>query len=170
VARPCKDCRVFKVRPFEHRFRSISFVHHNSTGAVDPPQSHCVVNFSSNFNQRWVADMGLPGPDGPKGKFLLLSPDYKGEVPSGYHVATSKKTRSSAAARCGSNPSPIADPIARTYSIIPICIVLSPAAVGTGALGLDNPRKSKRGASTRAANRSARGGGRSLLRQAFGCA
>jgi hypothetical protein len=112
VARPCKDCRVFKIRPFEHRFRSISFVHHNSTGAVDPPQSHCVVNFSSNFNQRWVADMGLPGPDGPKGKFLLLPPDYKGEVPSGYHVATSKKTRSSAAARCWSNPSPIADPIA----------------------------------------------------------
>lgn len=40
-----------------------------------------------DVNQRWVADMGLPGPDGGKGgKHLLLPPDYKGEIPKGYHV------------------------------------------------------------------------------------
>ena len=37
------------------------------------------------------------------------------------------------------------------------------------SVGLGDPRKSKRGASTRAANQSARGRSRSLLRQAFRC-
>ncbi|WP_422731065.1 DUF1254 domain-containing protein [Leclercia pneumoniae] len=32
-------------------------------------------------------DIGLPGPDGGKGgKFLILPPDYKGEIPEGYYV------------------------------------------------------------------------------------
>jgi hypothetical protein len=38
-------------------------------------------------NQRWVADMGVPGPDaGQGGAHLLLPPNYRGEVPGGYHV------------------------------------------------------------------------------------
>jgi len=43
---------------------------------------------SMDVNQRWVADMGLPGPDaGNGGKHLLLPPDWSGEVPaSGYYV------------------------------------------------------------------------------------
>lgn len=41
-----------------------------------------------DINQRWVADMGVPGPDGGKGgKHLLLPPGYEGNVPDGYHVA-----------------------------------------------------------------------------------
>ncbi|UPG90407.1 DUF1254 domain-containing protein [Luteibacter aegosomaticola] len=40
-----------------------------------------------DVNQRWVADMGMPGPDAGKGgKHLLLPPDYKGPIPDGYHV------------------------------------------------------------------------------------
>ncbi len=41
-----------------------------------------------DVNQRWVADMGIPGPDAGKGgKHLILPPEYKGKVPaSGYHV------------------------------------------------------------------------------------
>ena len=40
--------------------------------------------------QGWVLDMGLPGPDGGKGgKHLILPPDYKGEIPSGYFVGRS---------------------------------------------------------------------------------
>ena len=36
---------------------------------------------------KFFGDVGLPGPDGGKGgKFLLLPPDYKGEVPEGYFV------------------------------------------------------------------------------------
>ncbi|MBI5248643.1 MAG: DUF1254 domain-containing protein [Desulfomonile tiedjei] len=36
---------------------------------------------------KFFGDVGLPGPDGGKGgKFLLLPPSYKGEVPEGYFV------------------------------------------------------------------------------------
>jgi len=41
-----------------------------------------------DVNQRWVADMGLPGPDAGKGgKHVLVGPDYKGELPTeGYYI------------------------------------------------------------------------------------
>jgi hypothetical protein len=39
---------------------------------------------------RFVTDMGAPGPDrGKGGKYLLLPPGYKGEVPEGYFVSES---------------------------------------------------------------------------------
>lgn len=41
--------------------------------------------------QRWVADIGITGPDkGKGGKYLLLPPGYKGDVPEGYFVARSE--------------------------------------------------------------------------------
>ncbi|NIG56657.1 DUF1254 domain-containing protein [Chitinophaga sp. Cy-1792] len=50
-----------------------------------PPGPLIVV--AMDVNQRWVADMGIPGPDeGKGGKHLILPPDYKGTVPAGYHV------------------------------------------------------------------------------------
>jgi hypothetical protein len=46
-----------------------------------------------DFSQRWILDMGLPGPDAGKGgKHLLLPPGYTGAVPAAGHyvgVATS---------------------------------------------------------------------------------
>jgi hypothetical protein len=44
---------------------------------------------------RWVTDIGLPGPDrGEGGKYLLVPPEYKGELPaSGYNVAKVRTTR-----------------------------------------------------------------------------
>lgn len=44
---------------------------------------------------RWVTDFGLPGPDrGTGGKFLLLPPGYKGDLPdSGYSVVRMRTTR-----------------------------------------------------------------------------
>jgi hypothetical protein len=40
---------------------------------------------------RWVVDVGMTGPDkGKGGKYLLLPPGYKGEVPEGYFVARSR--------------------------------------------------------------------------------
>jgi hypothetical protein len=40
---------------------------------------------------QYVTDFGRVGPDrGKGGKFLLLPPDYKGEVPEGYFVVRSK--------------------------------------------------------------------------------
>jgi len=47
-----------------------------------------IAGMIDDFWQKSISDVGLPGPDGAKGgKFLLLPPGYKGEVPqSGYHV------------------------------------------------------------------------------------
>jgi hypothetical protein len=47
-----------------------------------------LVGLIDDYWQRSVTDVGLPGPDGDKGgKFLMLPPDYAGEVPEdGYHV------------------------------------------------------------------------------------
>ncbi len=39
----------------------------------------------------WCGDVGLPGPDkGQGGKYLVLPPDYKGEIPQGYFVLRSR--------------------------------------------------------------------------------
>src|SRR5678809_274754 len=53
-----------------------------------------------DVNQRWVADMGLPGPDaGNGGKHLLLPPGYAGPIPAGHHVARAATNRLLVAAR-----------------------------------------------------------------------
>ncbi|MBF4516898.1 DUF1254 domain-containing protein [Flavobacterium sp. ANB] len=54
---------------------------------IDIPKGPLIV-VAMDVNQRWVADMGIPGPDaGNGGKHLLLPPDYKEAVPaSGFHV------------------------------------------------------------------------------------
>ncbi|MBN9299733.1 MAG: DUF1254 domain-containing protein [Filimonas sp.] len=53
---------------------------------IDLPAGPLIV-VAMDVNQRWVADMGIPGPDAGKGgKHLILPPGYKGNIPSGYHV------------------------------------------------------------------------------------
>ncbi|PWB23978.1 DUF1254 domain-containing protein [Flavobacterium sp. HTF] len=54
---------------------------------IEVPKGPLIV-VAMDINQRWVADMGIPGPDaGNGGKHLLLPPGYKGTAPSsGYHV------------------------------------------------------------------------------------
>ena len=48
----------------------------------NPPNSLCVLD---DFWFRYVADLGLAGPDrGAGGKYLFLPPGYDGEVPGGY--------------------------------------------------------------------------------------
>lgn len=47
-----------------------------------------LMSSTNDLNQRWVMDMGLPGPDkGKGGKHLILPPGYTGEIPAGYHSA-----------------------------------------------------------------------------------
>src|ERR1700753_1618515 len=42
---------------------------------------------ANDLNQRWVIDMGLPGPDkGRGGTHVVLPPGYDGPVPEGAHV------------------------------------------------------------------------------------
>ena len=55
--------------------------------AIEIPPG-AIVGLLDDFWQRSVTDVGLPGPDAGKGgTFLLVPPDYDGEVPaSGYYV------------------------------------------------------------------------------------
>lgn len=49
---------------------------------------------ADDLNQRWVMDLGLPGPDAGKGgKHLILPPGYTGKVPKGYYVAAATTNR-----------------------------------------------------------------------------
>ncbi len=42
------------------------------------------------FFMRALEDFGLPGPDrGQGGKYLVLPPDYKGDIPDGFFVVRS---------------------------------------------------------------------------------
>ncbi len=51
-------------------------------------QAGPLIVVAMDVNQRWVADMGIPGPDAGKGgKHLILPPGYTGKVPaSGYYI------------------------------------------------------------------------------------
>ena len=52
-----------------------------------PPK---VLGTANDMWQRWVVDVGITGPDkGKGGKYLLLPPRYKGNVPKGYFVVYS---------------------------------------------------------------------------------
>jgi hypothetical protein len=49
-----------------------------------PPK---VLGAINDFWYRWVADVGITGVDkGEGGKYLVLPPQYKGTIPSGYHL------------------------------------------------------------------------------------
>jgi len=48
------------------------------------------IGLVDDHHQRWVMDMGIPGPDeGKGGRHLVLPPGYDGDIPSGYHVGRS---------------------------------------------------------------------------------
>jgi hypothetical protein len=43
---------------------------------------------ANDLNQRWVMDLGLPGPDtGKGGKHLLVPPGHSEPIPDGYFAA-----------------------------------------------------------------------------------
>jgi hypothetical protein len=49
---------------------------------------------ANDLNQRWVVDMGLPGPDAGKGgKHLICGPGFEGEVPDGFNRGTATTNR-----------------------------------------------------------------------------
>ena len=53
-----------------------------------PPGAY--IGLVDDHHQRWVMDMGIPGPDqGRGGKHLVLGPDFDGDVPDGYYVGRS---------------------------------------------------------------------------------
>jgi hypothetical protein len=49
---------------------------------------------SNDLNQRWIMDMGLPGPDGGNGgKHVLCGPGFTGDVPPGHFKGTATTNR-----------------------------------------------------------------------------
>ena len=73
---------------------------------------------------QWVTDFGLPGPDrGEGGKYLLVPPDYKGELPGGgYFVQRLRTTRAVMLGRSfleKNDPKPVVALIKKTLKIYP---------------------------------------------------
>ncbi len=54
-----------------------------------------LLGVSLDINQRWIADVGIPGPDAGKGgKHLFLPPDHAGSIPrEGYYLCPSSSYR-----------------------------------------------------------------------------
>ena len=60
-------------------------------GGTPPGPLMCTAN---DLNQRWVIDMGLPGPDaGHGGKHVICGPGYSGAVPDGAYSGTATTNR-----------------------------------------------------------------------------
>ena len=73
---------------------------------------------------QWVTDFGLPGPDrGAGGKYLLVPPDYEGELPeSGYFLQKLRTTRAVLLGRSfleNDDPKPVVALIKKTLKIYP---------------------------------------------------
>jgi len=74
---------------------------------------------------RWVIDLGLPGPDrGEGGKYLIVPPDYEGELPEGgFFVAHSRTNHllwfGRSFLKDGSDPKPVAETIRKHTKIYP---------------------------------------------------
>jgi hypothetical protein len=86
-----------------------------------PPMSLGVID---DIWFRWVTDFGLPGPDrGEGGRYLLVPPGYKGELPeSGYFVHRLRTTRATALGRSfleNNDPKPVVALIKKTLKVYP---------------------------------------------------
>ncbi len=53
-----------------------------------------LMSTANDMNQRWIIDMGLPGPDkGAGGRHLIVPPGYDGELPEGFNIGHSTTNR-----------------------------------------------------------------------------
>jgi hypothetical protein len=60
-------------------------VPHGLQGIIDDFWQRPISSEGQIDGKTWSGDVGLPGPDkGQGGKYLVLPPDYKGEIPQGY--------------------------------------------------------------------------------------
>jgi len=80
-----------------------------------------IMSSTNDLNQRWVMDMGLPGPDkGQGGKHLLLPPGYKEVVPAGYHAATATTNRVLVLLRALPTPSKTPNELMQSVKVYPL--------------------------------------------------
>jgi hypothetical protein len=69
---------------------AIGFFDLKSEGPIVVEAPPKMLGFLQDGLQRYLMDIGMVGPDkGAGGKFLVLPPDYNGDVPKGYFVAKS---------------------------------------------------------------------------------
>jgi hypothetical protein len=82
---------------------------------------------------RWVTDVGITGPDkGRGGKYLLLPPGYKGEIPEGYLVARSQTYNNILFFRSSlkdGDPKPGVDSVKKTLRVYPLSQAAQPPAM-----------------------------------------
>lgn len=74
-------------------YAGVNFDLSNGPMVVEVPPG-AVMAVVNDLNQRYVMDLGIPGPDAGKGgKHLVLPPGWKGEIPPGYFTATATTFR-----------------------------------------------------------------------------
>ena len=92
-----------------------------------PPK---VLGLVDDIWYRWIGDIGLTGPDqGEGGKYLLLPPGYKGEVPQGYHVMRPGSFSVWVAWRSfliDGNPKPGVDAVKKATKVYPLSQAANP--------------------------------------------
>jgi hypothetical protein len=95
-----------------------------------PPMSLGAID---NFWYRWVIDIGITGPDkGKGGKYLILPPGYKGEVPEGYFVVRPSTYGNWAPFRTflvNGSPKPGVESVKKTLKIYPLADADNPTPV-----------------------------------------
>ena len=94
-----------------------------------PPR---MLGFIDDFWERYVGDVGNAGPDrGQGGKYLLLPPDYTGDVPAGYFVLRSRTYGNLLGVRAfivGGDVRAAAEGVKRQLRIYPLAQAASPPA------------------------------------------
>ena len=79
------DARCWVPTPNADVIYSMSYLDLKQDGPLVVAAPHDVIGMFTDFFQRTITDVGLIGPDRARGGlYLLLPPDYDGEIPQGY--------------------------------------------------------------------------------------
>ncbi|MEA1835269.1 DUF1254 domain-containing protein [Methylobacterium durans] len=85
------DARTWVPTPNADVIYSMSYLDLKETGPLVVAAPRNVIGMFTDFFQRTLTDVGLIGPDRARGGlYLLLPPDYEGEVPQGYFAVKSR--------------------------------------------------------------------------------
>jgi hypothetical protein len=85
------DSRTWVPTPNADVIYSMSYLDLKETGPLVVAAPRDVIGMFTDFFQRTITDVGLIGPDRARGGlYLLLPPDYDGEIPQGYFAFKSK--------------------------------------------------------------------------------
>jgi hypothetical protein len=85
------DSRAWIPTPNADVIYSMSYLDLKETGPLVVAAPQNVIGMFTDFFQRTITDVGLIGPDRARGGlYLLLPPDYDGEIPQGYFAFKSK--------------------------------------------------------------------------------